>query len=252
MFSSISETQKHRWFRGLVSMLAVAAVCMVWLDPLYLEGELPGSLEPDSNEFSRVDETSSGAGEEAAAESLSAADFEVRLRRREEPAAAAASAPLQASSGSATRKSKTGFRLVATIIEPGNSYAMISDEDGAMETCQLGSELRLRPSGYFLEDIQTRSVTITSNGTRERLELKRATEADTAGMKSGAGGTGTSGGKTVKGSGNGDTEERPVGISFDGKVPKGGFDSIESELEWLSGPDQNKEQGSAESKGSGQ
>lgn len=230
-------------------VLATVIACAVWIESSVSKGDAADkSFRVGSAAAADTDRHTSSEGTASDETSLDSAIFDISLRRREENVAPMNSTTNESTSRSMALTSNTGFRLVATIIEPGHSYAMITDRDGALETCQLGSELKLRPSGFYVEKIESRSVIVTSDQNRERLTLQRVeTEPDGArqrfGIEKGADSQPKNG-----------ANDRPRGMKFDGEIPRGGFDSIESELEWLSGPDSKENQASGRdgSKGSSQ
>ena len=69
--------------------------------------------------------------------------------------------------------SDTGIRLIGTILETGNSFAMVVDVDGRIDLQPEGGVLQIDPNGIRVERINHDSIVVSRNGTRETLFMSK-------------------------------------------------------------------------------
>lgn len=67
--------------------------------------------------------------------------------------------------------SHAGVRLVGTIIETGNSFAMLVDRHGTIDCRPAGAILQLDPPGIRVDSIASGSAVVSYNGRSETLAL---------------------------------------------------------------------------------
>jgi hypothetical protein len=64
-----------------------------------------------------------------------------------------------------------GLRLTGTIIEPGKSFAILSDPSGAMDLKPVGGLLILEPAGVRVDSIEASRVIVSFKGSNHQLDL---------------------------------------------------------------------------------
>ena len=52
----------------------------------------------------------------------------------------------------------------ATLVEEGNSQAIVMDAAGAIDVCAEGEQLQLAPAGMRVDRVEADKVTLTHNG----------------------------------------------------------------------------------------
>ena len=110
------------------------------------------------------------------------------------------------------------FRLVATIYEPGHSFAAFEDEQGNVDLQPEGGNLRLEPQGVQLKSVRRGSVVLEYAGKTQELLVEREE---------------TQGSDVVTGVNN---PAKPVSETDSINEPADPeFDNIDQELDWLSG-----------------
>lgn len=62
-----------------------------------------------------------------------------------------------------------GVQLTGTIIEPGNSFAMVVDRHGAVDLKPVGGTLQLDPAGIRIDSITSRSIVVSYQGKTQEL-----------------------------------------------------------------------------------
>jgi hypothetical protein len=133
-------------------------------------------------------------------------------------------------------KKASEFRLLGTIIEPGHSFAMIEDRSGVIDAQPVGGLLRLDPPGYRIEQIEPYKVTLSRLDSTVLLRLSDAKRIRESAE------TGSVDQMNLELSGS----DEPAS-AFSGAPPRGGFDSLISELDWLSGNDPQNNTGTESS-----
>ncbi len=95
------------------------------------------------------------------------------------PNSAPNSAPPKAESAATSSGPLAGVQLSGTIIEPGNSFAMVVDRHGAVDLKPVGGTLQLDPAGIRIDSISSRSIVVSYQGkTQELLVVKEPIPAE--------------------------------------------------------------------------
>lgn len=122
----------------------------------------------------------------APGQSVDDAQWGDRLAIRRLQGWAIAAQPPMSSSSPSTTQSPTilggplaGVQLTGTIIEPGNSFALVIDRHGASDLKPVGGTLQLEPAGIRVDSIAARSIVVSFQGRQQEL-LIRESAADIA------------------------------------------------------------------------
>ncbi|MEM7475738.1 MAG: hypothetical protein AAF483_12165 [Planctomycetota bacterium] len=113
-------------------------------------------------------------------------------------------------------QSDSKFRLVGTMVEQGNSFALVQDREGTMDLQPVGGELRLQPPGAMIENIESHLVVLMRGKNRTYLKLKAASVP------------GATQASEVD-------SESSASISNEMQDEEPEFSSLEEELDWLNG-----------------
>ena len=78
-------------------------------------------------------------------------------------------------------RSNLEWTLVGTIIEAGQSLAILADASGKFDVKGIGESLDLVPPGVTLQDIESEQVTLQYQGRKSTVQLDRSTKKSNGG-----------------------------------------------------------------------